>query len=105
MAEHRLPLSTIVVDPAVRERELFAVVSLLAHPFTQSDMDKWVSVGRERYNVFRDAFWGNPLAQIFRPLGGRITRRRICVHTPRSFCRLRVWAQRQLRRNGMSVKL
>lgn len=54
----RLPLSTIV-DPAIRERELAAVASVLAHPFTQADMDQWISAGRDRYNVFRDTFWGN----------------------------------------------
>jgi hypothetical protein len=57
MPEVPLPISTIV-DLAIRERELSAVVSVLAHPFTQSSMDKWVNEGPNRYKVFRDAFWG-----------------------------------------------
>jgi hypothetical protein len=46
------------ITPAQRAQEMAEVAKVLAGPFAQDTMDKFVSASPERSSIFTDAFWG-----------------------------------------------
>lgn len=46
------------IDQKIRDSELVNLKELLAKPFNQTTIDKWLGKSPERLKILQDSFWG-----------------------------------------------